>query len=401
MNWYQTIWDQSFAANIGTQEASDNGRTNDYDTAGYVCVTTCDSNTMDYCHDLDEGGQSDWRMPTSSELYAASQHSNAGGKAYLASVADEGVWSSIVSVNDNGTTVNLVQMTTAGLWKGTASYAYCVRNDDRPPMGSIVVESQPASMQEDTSATLQFTPFAIRLRDQSGNYIGQEGVTVTLASASLGTLGGTLTASTDKIGRASFNAFTLDTVGSVTLTFEVNGLAPVTATVVVGTAVHSCKLEDTLFVTAAGGCKQVSTGKSWSYVSSTNMSWNDAVWGYVAGSFNTLDPTDLNDSGRANDYDGGAAAGNPDNSVVNYCHQLVQSGYSDWRLPTKAEVLALYSPTNGAAQHFAFNANQNFWSSTTAANTANAWRVNPVTIGTSTETAKTTTTNMFVMCVRP
>src|SRR5207253_3166685 len=77
----------------------------------------------------------------------------------------------------------------------------------------------------------------VQLRDGAGNLVSQAGVTVTAAIATGGgTLGGTLTATTNGSGIASFTDLTISgTAGDRTLSFSATGLTPaVSGTITVG-----------------------------------------------------------------------------------------------------------------------------------------------------------------------
>src|SRR5207244_1551408 len=99
------------------------------------------------------------------------------------------------------------------------------------------------SITTEPSATAQSgVPFAqqpvLQLRDGVGNAVSQAGVTVTAAIASGGgTLGGTLTATTNTSGVASFtNLGITGTAGDRTLSFAATGLTGATSTTISITA---------------------------------------------------------------------------------------------------------------------------------------------------------------------
>src|SRR5205085_4221141 len=78
----------------------------------------------------------------------------------------------------------------------------------------------------------------VQLRDASGNAVSQAQVTVTAAIATgAGTLGGTLTATTNGSGVASFtNLAITGTAGDRTLSFSATGLTAVTSGTITITA---------------------------------------------------------------------------------------------------------------------------------------------------------------------
>src|SRR5690242_7751007 len=95
---------------------------------------------------------------------------------------------------------------------------------------------------EPSASAQSAVPFAqqpvVQLRDGAGNAVSQVGVTVTAAIASGGgTLGGTLTATTNASGVASFaNLAITGTAGDRTLSFSATGLAGATSTTITITA---------------------------------------------------------------------------------------------------------------------------------------------------------------------
>jgi hypothetical protein len=100
----------------------------------------------------------------------------------------------------------------------------------------LTVTTQPSSSARSGVAFAQQP--AVQLRDANGNAVSQQGVVVTAAIASGGgTLGGTLTASTNSAGVATFTDLSIaGTVGARTLSFSASGLAGVTSTTVTVTA---------------------------------------------------------------------------------------------------------------------------------------------------------------------
>src|SRR2546425_6408226 len=88
------------------------------------------------------------------------------------------------------------------------------------------------------SAALFPSQPVVQLRDGSGNPVSQAGVVVTAAIATGGgTLGGTLTATTNGSGVASFTNLSISgTAGDRTLSFSATGLTGVNSTVITITA---------------------------------------------------------------------------------------------------------------------------------------------------------------------
>src|SRR5262245_58711088 len=96
----------------------------------------------------------------------------------------------------------------------------------------------------------------------------------------------------------------------------------------------ACEVNDTAFTTREGGCQDQATNLVWSAITPNARNWS---------------------------------------SAVSYCSNLVEGGYSDWRLPTLAELVTV--DQNGAATHLADPQdlmwwNFHFWSSSTRGNRA-------------------------------
>src|SRR5205807_487352 len=96
----------------------------------------------------------------------------------------------------------------------------------------LAVTTQPSTRAQSGAAFAQQP--VVQLRDASGNPVSQTGVTVTAAIATGGgTLGGTLTATTNASGVASFTDLSITgTAGDRTLSFSASGLTSVTSTTV-------------------------------------------------------------------------------------------------------------------------------------------------------------------------
>jgi hypothetical protein len=69
------------------------------------------------------------------------------------------------------------------------------------------------------------------------------------------------------------------------------------------------------------------------------------------------------------------------NAAVDFCNNLIYSGHSDWRLPSRKELMSLvdygrYSPALPAGHPFAGVQSNYYWSGTSRArNTGYAWVV--------------------------
>ncbi len=83
-----------------------------------------------------------------------------------------------------------------------------------------------------------------------------------------------------------------------------------------------------------GGCMDQGVGGLVWSGQITTATWYDAVWdSTVPGA----DAPDANDGAAIDDYDATSVSKN-DNSIYDVCHRLRLNGYSDWRMPTFAEV---------------------------------------------------------------
>jgi hypothetical protein len=105
-------------------------------------------------------------------------------------------------------------------------------------------------------------------------------------------------------------------------------------------------VQEPLMRSAHGGCEDVASGLVFAVIPA-RMNWHDAVWdSEVPGS----PAPDAHDGGRLNDYPNGyRPAQGPDGSPSAYCHDLVQAGFSDWRLPSEAELLAVAGAARSGA----------------------------------------------------
>jgi fibronectin-binding autotransporter adhesin len=500
--WTDAVWDKYATGNANTAETDPYGRTNDYDPAynSATQMTLVDSSGGDYCHALNEGGQTDWRLPMVSELATLTTHLNARtGTTYLGvygttitttgtttasnatvtvasatglsvgmQMAGTGItaaigttppmisaisgltltvstpgsiassqtgiplyfnWPLLTSGRYNGTTAItfLMQASTQTYQGNTATHIHCVRGG-RTAADRLAVTANPMKLATGSNNVLTLWPITVQIQDSVPNNSNTQGVVVTVAT-NLGTIGGTTTATTDQFGVATFSSFTLDTAGSATLTFTATGYTSATKTLTVGTVPHTCAIDDGVkWTTTDGGCKQIGTNKIWSLPSILPMSWMEAIWSSALASNAAAD---VNDGARTNDYDLSAgaltvSATNTDQSLTNYCHALVEGGYSDWRVPTCAELNNVnnyadgakgYNQTTQSLSNFNYQVNaagtttwnNAFWSAgsgtaggacATSVSSLNAYNFNLKT-GTQSNAIKTTGSAGYVICVRP
>ncbi|MBN8468588.1 DUF1566 domain-containing protein [Corallococcus exiguus] len=258
MNWHDAVWDSALAGSP-EPDVHDHGRINDF-PGGYRVTQGPDLSPSAYCHDLDQGGFSDWRLPTEEELLKVASGARAG--AYFP-YAMGYAWT---STNWDATTAVLRDLPSAARGYGNKSTAQHL---------AVCVRSAPPPAQ------------------------------------------------------------------------------------------HVCRVPadgGQTFLSEAGGCRDTRTGgRVWSKAFVAPRSWHAAVWGSELPG--NAQP-DIQDSGRLNDYAGGVVPANPDASTENLCHDLVEGGFSDWRLPTDSELRAV-SGASLAAAYFAFDTADYFWSSST------------------------------------
>lgn len=118
-------------------------------------------------------------------------------------------------------------------------------------------------------------------------------------------------------------------------------------------ALGSCKRNDAFYTTSDGGCKNLRTQAVASALAPTTLNWVDAL---------------------------------------SYCDDLDQNVFSDWRLPSKAEIVGLQQ----TKFYLNFNVTEYYWSASTV-NTLKSIAVRPSS-GDTKQTPKTGTLPVF--CVR-
>jgi hypothetical protein len=377
MSWYDAVWDETLAANNGTKDAGDYGRTNDYPPGPGSCGGDCDNSAVNYCKSLNEGGQTDWRVPTSAELQAVRVNSAtaSGALAFLNGAANQNTWASDTSATTTSAVAVNLNSGASNVAKSTLLKTYCVRGG-RTNVSYMVVSYVPSVVA--VSAVSQ--PLSVQFKDTLGRDANVEGITLGMTT-NFGNLGGSITGlTTNREGKANISGYTLDTVGTALLTITAAGYTNLTQSVSIVSGSHTCKVNDANFVTADGGCKHLATGLVWSKGAGP-MPWHMAIWdSLLTGNA----PPDAFDGSRTHDYDvtlcdafggrnaycdqTGSGAGASESG--NYCHSLVEGGKSDWRMPTYAELFAvsgsskaaIYFDTGGGS--FGADVNQYFLSST-------------------------------------
>jgi len=350
IKWNEIIWDSTFAGST-SPDTNDKGRTNDLEQKNNhffwdEMITTIsahkDNSNLSYCHDLNQGGHTDWVVPSCEELIALKVNINSGGAGTYINGPIAQYWCNrnIQIKSENwGTTLSLATGAETNRVYSDRTGGICVRNRTTLKLGSkLIITHTPKKV--GVNATVTHLPLIVEIKDEDGKAVNQAGVNITISSTDLGALGGTLTASTDNFGRAHLNAFTLDTIGTANLTISTTGYPDISHPIEVTTQEFNCLVNDTAFNSLDGGCKDIAANKVWSkpYIDMDfRLQWHHIIWdSALAG--NTA--PDAFDNAKTNDYVDGTST-LVDNSYTDYCHDLIESGQQDWRVPTKPELLVL------------------------------------------------------------
>lgn len=208
--------------------------------------------------------------------------------------------------------------------------------------------------------------FSMQAKDLSGNNILRSGVNITVSLASgVGVLSGTLTRTTNRAGTATFDDLQYNTLEAITLAFSNDSLEaisnPANLSVNVSSIPGACITDDVNWTTTGGGCRDNGTSLIFSKISTAYYDWYQAIWG---SEYSGNAAPDANDGAYTHDYDSATVlTGYKDSSLVNYCHSLVEGGFSDWRLPTRDQLTA--AGIAGAWAHIgSVMATDNYWVST-------------------------------------
>jgi len=143
--WQEAIWDS--ARTVMPADASDWGRTNDYPPVSSAsAITVWDWSTTAACHNLNEGGMTDWRMPTQNELLLLVAHLHAGTPPYLAGTGNETVISSSYRHGPSSDLVAGVNLVTGVGDEYFPEFhaVYCVRGDWEAPAQLAVLRAPKA-----------------------------------------------------------------------------------------------------------------------------------------------------------------------------------------------------------------------------------------------------------------
>jgi len=410
MSGNAAVWDSTVSGAVAPKA---------WETAlGITKDGTYDASAGDYCHSLTESGFNDWRMPTEGEWAGTDIHGgstqlkNPPAAYYLTGQSEQAGYNYVYTTfNGAGTDFSWAILTTA----------YRVRCVRQPPPTQLLFTTQPGGGANGLGVNV---PFAVqpvvKLADSTNSfYTGHPYatvpmyVTVSLGSGT-GVLSGTLT-QTVVNGVATFanlsynKAETISLVATLTNSSGTANTSP--SFVATGTSssitinqnypLALCKTVGGVWINATGGCKDTTTGLIWSSASTSAMSWNDAVWDQSnpAGNAGTQKTSD---NGRTNDYDAAYPPGaGTDTSSVNYCHNLAESGLSDWIMPTVANS---YYNTDSAGHspptYLNLPLNQYFWTSGSSAATT-AYAGGPLSGGYWTAQNKATwNTSAKVFCQR-
>jgi hypothetical protein len=352
MTWHQAVWAQATSGSTTAEPwETVRGLTFDYSGTG----VNYDSNASAYCHDLTESGLTDWRMPTLSEANAA----YTDGSSTALKNASTAMWTASVSNSTQVSNYNLSTSGSSATQNMTSSLnTRCVR---QPPPTQLLVTTQVSGgtyglgtnvafavqpvirIADSTNSTTTYATNAVTLTVTSGagqlcNTVTTTGVTSSCASSK------TVSAVN---GVATFSNLSYSGTGSVTLTASATGLTSVTLTSFTVNATYpkaNCLLVGGVWINSGGGCKDTTTGliynhSSWNGygIGPFQISWHDYIWDQnsVGGNAGTQESSD---AGRTNDYDFGTTYAaynqnqglNTDSSSINYCHNLQESGKTDW-----------------------------------------------------------------------
>jgi hypothetical protein len=381
--WYQVIWDNLLPGSP-VMDSYDAGRGNDYveNISNEHCAGYCDNSTsingtsvssLAYCKNLDEGGKSDWRVPTKSEL---TQLQSNGGATHLqgnmarfyhtsSSLTGNREYAFSVRLSDGFLAgVRKWDFWNAGVNSSTGAYPICIRGGTRNPPVSINVLSGPTVMGINQTPHSNF-PLEVAIYDALGTRVNASGRTMTISAVSSGSVNGTATAMTDDSGKAVFNNFSLSGTGNITLTISGPGLVSANFTIKVlnETVGSPCKNESASFQTTEGGCKDLLSGLTWGSIGLNLGIWYTTIWD---SSLPGSPMPDVHDFQRTNDYaenfstedcgshcDNSTGVNTNSVSTLAYCKSLNEGGKTDWRVPNKAELSSLQA--NGANTHILGN----------------------------------------------
>lgn len=396
MTWHQAVWDSNYTNNDPETWESELNLTHDLN--GYPHADTQDGNIAGYCHDLVESGYSDWRMPTLAEIQSLSTN---GGGTGLQETAFT-YWTSTRSgtgctaTGGNKCRHNISTAASLSFSASTLYYARCVR---KPRGVNMVISTQPAAAIKGFGVNVPFeTQPVITFQNSMGQTATQETYSVTAtAIGGTGTLLGTVTKSAVN-GVVTFTDLYYNTAETIQIKFTAQGFDdlnsnPITINQIYPWSLCQGTANPAQLINSNGGCKDLDTGYIFSGLSSSaSYSWHDLVWDSdVLGSGDN----DNYDNGRTTDYDlSYVPTTGTDAEPTNYCHNLQESGYQDWKpAPYQAlNSITTKSPTTSVNFH-----STNIWTgATVAATQANAYQY--TTGNVMSNVGKTSSRNLI--CIR-
>lgn len=464
LTWSDAIWDQNSASvppptNSGTADSDDNG-TNEYDS-NYPAAPNLDTTTSNYCHSLQESGQTDWFLPTVSTSYYYNDIAGKQLATYLNLPINTYYWTSGTYQADK-TYGYIGGSSGGGYWtyslKTNAYNVFCQRRD---PPASIVIFQQPAFSTSCTfSNTYGSTPTfnsncngagvafntqpIIKIVDSSGAgplAFDASSVTFTVVPAS-DTTGGTgrllrygTGTQSNKVVKANSSLTVTATNGLVTMTglaydtpgekfrIRINATGTWHGVVYNLPAVYTNDLETAVtyaptqctnpngtYANELGGCRNKNSGGIvWAVAPGTyGLNWSQAIWDSANGDARkvlssdgvTLEPT-------TTDMDPINAVGvGTDTDNYDVCHRMYINGYYDWRMPTYDEMNAQASSLGDNMflfQLYGVGGAYVWVSKTDPGNAANSYMINAPTFsspGTWYGTYTKTYTAIHTVCVR-
>lgn len=398
--WHQAAWDSNYTANLAEAWETALGLT--HDLTGYPHANTQDGNISAYCHDLTESGYSDWRLPTVGEIYAANI---ASGDQALQN-ANTNIWTgnnvnttpACTAAVGNKCHGNISSATALGIVATSLRNVRCVR---RPLATKLIFYQQPAAA---TRGFGIYSPFetqpVIRVVDSQDRVVTNSTASVTIIAldGSTGSLLGTTTKSAVS-GVVTFTDLYYTSAESIRLQATSAGLSSATSnsiSIQTQLPIALCKstASPAYFVNADGGCKDKTTGFIFSARSPSVMAnWGAAMWDSV--NLTTFDD-DTYDNSKTDDYDlAYPTTSNHDGNTTNYCHNLRESGFQDWKVPPWAVLSSITGklPTQSVNFH-----STNLWTSATLqATPTSAYYVTSANVM---ATASKGSNTLYAVCVR-
>ncbi|MBI2606690.1 MAG: DUF1566 domain-containing protein, partial [Deltaproteobacteria bacterium] len=291
---------------------------------------------------------------------------------------------------------------TATMASGTATQVLFTGTATHGPAAALNFYAQPGGANAGTAFSTQPV---VEVRDSYGNRVTSDSSsTVTLSlNTGTGVLGGSLTA-TAASGLATFTnvSYSVGETGvKLNAASSIAGVPSVVSGAFdVGTIIAAAQCAGTVgWQTIDGGCKDLTSGLVWSAlntaVGGAAMNWSAAVWDSATSGSPSPEPWQVA-RGITKDVSGTATV---DANAAAYCQNLVESGLSDWRVPTVGDFIA-------ADQHGAYNALKNsapgpLWTSS-ATNATQAYYYGNFTSAASgtNYSYNNITTSYVVRCVR-